>query len=130
VALLSELKKPTNDIKLIEACKQFVTDNYLTFSPSCGSMIEEAKKRGQWREFQSPAKGMPAPGDYVFWNFGTEDKPERHVSQFWKWDHSHVWSVEWNTVEPGGDGKSGCFVRARAPEPGLLLGWAAWHGTA
>jgi hypothetical protein len=114
----------------------FIGDHYLNFSPAVAEMVKDAVHWKQFHAFhqESDVRGI-SPGDYVTFNFGTRNRPQNHIGQFWKWDGSHMWLVEWNTsAQAEGDKENdpkhggGCFVKERPADPTYVMGWIHWQG--
>lgn len=121
-----------NIVHFAKALRPVITTYYLTFDPSCGTMMEAAHQRGQWREFMSDSDVTRIhPGDYIIYDWHKNgDNPERHIGQFVMYDGRQMHTVEWNTSNAGAEGNNdpggGCYEKQRDPDPNVILGTIAW----
>ena len=102
--------------------------SYFLPSPSCGVMINDALRRGNYVLVEKVSDMQKAQkGDILFWDFAKAGKPPaRHVGIFDRVEGSQSVTVEGNTSSGNAGSQNdggGIYLRHRAINPKLILGF-------
>lgn len=128
VAFINGIKlTESNIVSAAKNLKSGIFEEYVYFHPACAEMITIALKNRMYVPFDSSTdRWKIMPGDYVFFDFGTPAKPQRHVGQFIQLVGDNLKLVEWNTTPPKKtkeESNGGVFIKDREPDPDVILGW-------